>query len=588
MIALPAAAPVFAQQPDRQQPSPAEQVFQQIDNAYKNGALTLDSALREKFRVVFEPEKASRTFMPENGVQARCLTSLFSEFEKKKDRLSPEVARELNAYRQANCSRPETEFSHVSQSGNFRIHYDTSGPHAVPSESRPGSNVPVFVERTAFAADSSWKHLTDRLGFADPLITSVLEPYNIHYRDFSFYGVTCSDGLSSFMVLNNNFEGFPENDHPEGNRRGALYVTTAHEYKHASQYATNRWDGPPEEDTEAWIEMDAVMIEDIIFPDVNDYFHYIKTALRSDIPDLLSIFGNPEIPPPVAYSHATWMLYFAEKYGMPFWVDVWDRFRLQPAKAFTEAIRESLYQYDDESGDTAFEQNHIENLAWHLSSGPVLSGFDFGFIKRDDYPHARFNLNVTTLPDSTASDETLRPLGGHFIQVSPAAGTFGNPRITVRHEREGIGVGIIGYFHDGSVEYTQVTGRDRLTEIQTDWLWEDLEKMGVVVVNVDEESTNSYSFRIESVSPEEIALFQNYPNPFTSSTHIRFAVDTEQRVRLEIYDILGRRVAGLADRQYARGFHDVSFEAEGLASGVYIYRLTAGRRVLSKKMMFIK
>jgi hypothetical protein len=74
--------------------------------------------------------------------------------------------------------------------------------------------------------------------------------------------------------------------------------------------------------------------------------------------------------------------------------------------------------------------------------------------------------------------------------------------------------------------------------------------------------------------PASFTLGQNYPNPFNPSTRIPFTVSREERVALEVFNILGQRVAVLADGVMQAGAYNAVFDAKGLASGVYIYRLT--------------
>lgn len=91
----------------------------------------------------------------------------------------------------------------------------------------------------------------------------------------------------------------------------------------------------------------------------------------------------------------------------------------------------------------------------------------------------------------------------------------------------------------------------------------------------------------ESV-PDGITLKQNYPNPFNPATTITFGVREESHVRLVIYDVMGRKVAVLADGMYERGMHELIWDAGRVASGTYIYRLVAGNEVRSRKMMLVK
>ena len=73
--------------------------------------------------------------------------------------------------------------------------------------------------------------------------------------------------------------------------------------------------------------------------------------------------------------------------------------------------------------------------------------------------------------------------------------------------------------------------------------------------------------------PSEFRLAQNYPNPFNPSTTIRFALPRESEVTLGIYDLLGREIATLVNETLPAGEYEFTFEANGLPSGVYVYRM---------------
>jgi hypothetical protein len=93
--------------------------------------------------------------------------------------------------------------------------------------------------------------------------------------------------------------------------------------------------------------------------------------------------------------------------------------------------------------------------------------------------------------------------------------------------------------------------------------------------------------------PESVELDQNFPNPFNPVTVIGFNVGTQDlaslhRVRLSVYDLLGREIAVLVDGVQAAGSHKVSFDASSLASGVYVYQLQANGHVITRKMVLLK
>ncbi len=95
--------------------------------------------------------------------------------------------------------------------------------------------------------------------------------------------------------------------------------------------------------------------------------------------------------------------------------------------------------------------------------------------------------------------------------------------------------------------------------------------------------------------PQESSLEQNYPNPFNPTTTIHFSVESASgrkgdpaRVTLKVYDVLGHEVATLVNENLQPGSYEVRFNAEGFASGVYFYRLTAGKFTESKRMVLLR
>lgn len=88
--------------------------------------------------------------------------------------------------------------------------------------------------------------------------------------------------------------------------------------------------------------------------------------------------------------------------------------------------------------------------------------------------------------------------------------------------------------------------------------------------------------------PEGFYLSQNYPNPFNPATTVEYDVPHTSRVSIVVYDVLGREVACLLDAVKEPGRHRLSFNGEGLASGVYLLRMVAGSYVGSRKILLLR
>lgn len=88
--------------------------------------------------------------------------------------------------------------------------------------------------------------------------------------------------------------------------------------------------------------------------------------------------------------------------------------------------------------------------------------------------------------------------------------------------------------------------------------------------------------------PNNYSLTQNYPNPFNPVTNIKFSLPTGGLVKLVIFDIMGREVATLINKDMNAGSYTADFDASSLSSGVYFYKLTSGSFTDTKKMMLVK
>ena len=88
--------------------------------------------------------------------------------------------------------------------------------------------------------------------------------------------------------------------------------------------------------------------------------------------------------------------------------------------------------------------------------------------------------------------------------------------------------------------------------------------------------------------PSEFALLSNYPNPFNAQTVIEYQLPETSNVKLEVYNLLGSKVATLADGEQQAGYKSVTWDASDVSSGIYFYKLNAGEYTETMRMILVK
>ncbi len=106
---------------------------------------------------------------------------------------------------------------------------------------------------------------------------------------------------------------------------------------------------------------------------------------------------------------------------------------------------------------------------------------------------------------------------------------------------------------------------------------------------IDIDGTFEYSSEVEiEVLPTKYELNQNYPNPFNPMTTIKFSLPERGKVQLEIYNMIGERIAILINKEMEAGYHSINFDASNLSSGVYFYRINTKNFNKVRKMLLVK
>lgn len=138
-----------------------------------------------------------------------------------------------------------------------------------------------------------------------------------------------------------------------------------------------------------------------------------------------------------------------------------------------------------------------------------------------------------------------------------------------------------------------------LFRVNVEWPFsEDLSHTGLSIVGTDGEPLGDltwfgkYVTSVEEVNdaplPTKFELEQNYPNPFNPSTTINFSLPEKGMVALNVYNLLGQKIAELVNEELSAGTYNYNFDASELASGIYVYMLQTNDIIQSKKMMLLK
>ncbi|HTX19182.1 MAG TPA: T9SS type A sorting domain-containing protein [Bacteroidota bacterium] len=184
-------------------------------------------------------------------------------------------------------------------------------------------------------------------------------------------------------------------------------------------------------------------------------------------------------------------------------------------------------------------------------------------------------VNLTSSKSDSIQLTNVGPNAVHFTITSTNAVFTASGSVTV---------------NAGASKYLVVTFTPADTNSQTGYVklvWDALGSPDSIAVSGKGHKVTGVE-ELQSGLPTEFALAQNYPNPFNPSTQITYAVPKATKLTLEVYDILGRKVATLVNGFVQPGYFSAEFNASGLASGIYIYRLSSPVVTFTRKMMLLK
>jgi len=446
---------------------------------------------------------------------------------------------------------PGRDKSQLSASGYFMLHWDENGSHAVPIEDLSGNGLPDYIDSAAVIFEKVRDIAVNQMGYQPPYSSdgNPTIPYHIYFTNMSYYGITRPDyvdipslpGINypSYIEVENDYKGFPT---PGLN---GLRVTAAHEFHHAIQLGYNvRWDDS------YFYEMTSTWMEEVIYPEINDYLNYLNDFFNSlsntqfnqysgfypyanslylqmlqanygiDIVKIIWDHMNSESPIPAINSalntlNTTWLsslgeyglwLYYTGDRTMP------DQF-FSDAEYFPQVRIRAIDQYE-------FEEEFSENIVTVLTANRYImfSGLDFN----------RYNFRVETYTD---------PQGGFRYVTSTNFSPFYPLNSPITNQQINAGT------------------------------------MVVILTNAGDENLDN-SLTITAGEDLDLSTIYAYPNPVNlqKAELIKFQ-NVPPEADLYIFNTLGERVAVVegAGGSTIRSWSMSNTMGKKVVSGVYMY-----------------
>lgn len=474
--------------------------------------------------------------------------------------------------------------THISPLGLFSLQYVTTGEDSVPDvDTDPANGIPDFVERCAEYADRSWTVEVDSLQFAPP----VLPPdgtYDITFVGLPSgnYGYTTVSGTTTEIVLHRSFTGgiiWPgPTDDPDGDQLGRAKVTIAHEFKHASQFATSGW-------TEGlWNEADAMWVEDIVYPFVNEYRYWLDAFSQSQLDEPWLRIDNDAGQG--NYEDCLWHHWISGQWGAAGVHDYWTRRAQHPAEPVLDSYAAMLA-----ARGTSWVQAYAGHLEWcWFTESRAQPGFGFPDAA------ALFKMRVyepTIMSFPHVATASVDRLAGHPRRCHPAAGV-GRPRIVFDGEDDATGlvVSLITCLTDSSFTIQRLAlGPGNTANVRSEETWAELAYLGILVTNGDPADTaRTYELQIiddvSTPAPERTRSplrLTAAPNPAGGEVSFALPAATAPGRRLRILDVTGREVRAIPAPGTGARWDGRDGAGHAVPSGVYWAIVDdAGRRLATR------
>jgi hypothetical protein len=572
-----------------------------IDQAYAAGTIDRETALLYQVYEAVTPSALPAQYLGSAGgvtCGAPAAIAALDAVDESSEEFGQRLAKALQ--------RPILDESLVSPGGHFRIHYAISGRDAVDLTDEDANDIPDYVDRVAAALDSTWILEIDLLGYRQPPSDGgagggdEYDVYIIDYGGTNFYGTTTSlapgaTTAPSFLQIDNDYTnpGYGTSSACNGARgaRGldAMRVTVAHEFFHAVQFAY--YQTKPHEVW--WQESSATWMEEVAYPEVDDYLIYLCSFLLDNSRSLDSGRAGRDNH---IYGATVFPHFLDQRYGRQVIRQIWEEHAMW-ANADLSNFDRVLRTPDYPGG---LEDAVGEFGVWNYFTGhrhrPQF------YAEGDRWPVITVGPSGTAVETSVTDSGRLDHLTSAYFRMEPnlrAGGVFIDTELgqRTRWQRR------LALVNGDTVIVAKSEARDPLQILD----WDSYDEVVTVLTNTDFIGLGfDYEIRADydpqltdRQAPLALALNSSYPNPLQlgqdSAARLPFDLNLASfNTRLSIFSFDGQLVRLFDLGRRAPGtYQDVSWDGRNqygdfVGSGIYYYVLEADGNRATKRLAVVR
>ncbi len=373
----------------------AEQdVLEHIQEDWRRGKLSQAERLFHQWTALRDANALPEPYRADRRPVTRIATSLKAEALS----LLSSATDDERVLLQPLFQRPALPLSLVSPSGRFRIHYTDSGLDAASSE---------YIQEAAQAFDYAYEVEIGQLGFAPPPPDYGVDglEYDVYVQQLGDYGATTPEqevpetpqpDYTGWMTMDNDFTHTPTKG------LDAMRVTAAHEFFHLVQFGYRCYH-TTEHPSAYFYEATATLMEDLVFPEVNDYFHYLARFFKNPELSFIHFDGSHE------YGLAVFFHMLKKKFTTALLPMLWEQMKsADPLEAINNALLPLGSNFNNELGQFAI---------WNCYTGSRADTVHF-YPEGDHYPEVTVSQALDFDTQLTLNG-SLASLGCKYLRIHP-------------------------------------------------------------------------------------------------------------------------------------------------------------------------